>query len=944
MNFKKIFVSAMMLCMSTIAMVAQEMMQMPPIPVDPEVRIGKLDNGLTYYIRHNEWPEKVANFYIAQRVGAIQEEESQRGLAHFLEHMAFNGSEHFPNKPGKSIIDFTRRQGVEFGSDLNAYTAIDKTVYRVCNVPVAKGQAVLDSCLLILRDWSCGVSIEQEEIEKERDVVHNEWRNGESASQRMITRCLPKMYPGSKYGERMPIGLMSVIDSFRPETLRAYYKKWYRPDNQALIIVGDIDVDHFEGKIKEWFSDIKVPENAAQVVPEQVPDNDEPIYIVDKDKEQQMNAVMVFMKHDATTPEEKSTMDYLFEVYIKGVVAQMFNARLRELAEDPDCPFLGAQGDDDDYLLANTKAAWQMQGMPKEGRDMETLTAMIRECRRVAQFGFTATEYERAKANYLTALEKAYTNRAKISNDKFGNDYTAHFLTNEPIPSIEMLYQIMNQIAPNIPVEAINQVLPQLISDSDKNLVVMEWCREADDVTYPTEEEISAAIAKARAEELTAYVDNVKDEPLMTQLPQAGKIKKEADYKFGAKELTLSNGATVILLPTDYKDDQVLLQAFAKGGKSLFGEADYTNLKVFDQVIGLSGLGNFSSTELSKVLAGKAVNADASMGLTRQYVTAHSTPKDLETMFQMMYLYFTSVSKDEKQFNIMMNQLEMSLKNKGLSPDAVYNDSLLATIYDHNPRFTEMDVEDLQNISYDRILEIQKDRFKNASQFTFVIVGKFDEATIRPMIEQYIASLPGKGKPDSFRDVRSIAEGKVKNAFTVDAENKAMDVILWSAKCPYTLENSVLVDAAGQVLSMVYLKNIREEESAAYSCGASGGFNLSGKEPMIQMQAYCPMNPDKEEIAVRLLHEGIADCAKAVDAEQLRQVKEAMLKQADISFKNNNYWVNQLTTWKEYGLDMHTDYKKTVEALTPEKLADFIRNVVLASGNEIEVIMTPAKK
>ncbi len=943
-NLKSVFVSVVMLLMGTTAMVAQEMMQMPPIPVDPEVRIGRLDNGLTYYIRHNEWPEHVANFYIAQRVGAIQEDDTQRGLAHFLEHMAFNGSENFPNKPGKSIIDFTRSLGVSFGSDLNAYTAIDKTVYRVCNVPTAKGQAAIDSCLLILKDWSNGLSLEADEIDKERDVVHNEWRNGESASQRMLTRALPKMYPGSKYGERMPIGLMSVIDSFKPATLRAYYKKWYRPDNQAVIIVGDIDVDHIEAQVKQLFSGIVVPEGVSQVEREQVPDNEDPIFIFEKDKEQQMNNIMVFMKHDATQPEEKVTMDYLFEVYIKSVIAQMMNARFREQAEDPDCPFMMAQGDDDDYLLANTKAAFQMMGVPKEGRDMETLTALFREARRVAQFGFTATEYERAKADFLSSLEKQYTNRAKITNHQFGNEYTDHYLTNEPIPSIETLYQMMNQIAPNIPVEVVNQVLPQIISDQDKNLVVMEWAREADGLTYPTEDDMRAAIAKARSEELTAYVDNVKDEPLMTTLPKAGQIKKEQAGKFGTKELKLSNGATVILLPTDYKDDQVLLQAYALGGKSLFGEADYTNLKVFDEIIGISGIGNFSSTELSKALAGKEVNADATMGVTRQYVTAHSTPKDLETMFQMMYLYFTSINKDEKQFNNFMTQMEMALKNKGLSPDAVYSDSLTATLYDHNPRFNNIQVEDLKNISYDRILEMHKDRFKNASQFTFIIVGKFDEQTIRPLIEQYIASLPGKGKPDMYRDVRSLAQGKVKNAFHTENETKAMDVIVWTAKAPYTLENEVLLDAAGEVLSMIYLKNIREEESAAYSCGANGVFSLSGKEPIAMLQAYCPMNPDKEEIAVRLLHEGIADCAKSIDPESLRQVKEAMLKQADIQAKNNNYWVNTITAWRDYGIDTHTDYKKTVEALTPEKLAAFFRDVILASGNEVEVIMTPEKK
>ncbi len=943
MKMKKVLLAVVLLFAGMTSLMAQEM---PPIPVDPDVRIGKLDNGLTYYIRHNEWPEHVANFYIAQRVGSIQEDESQRGLAHFLEHMAFNGSENFPNKPGKSIIDFTRGLGVEFGSDLNAYTSIDQTVYRVCNVPTTKGQAALDSCLLILKDWSCGLSLEADEIDKERDVVHNEWRLGESASQRLITKALPKMYPGSKYGERMPIGLMSVIDSFKPETLRAYYHKWYRPDNQAIIVVGDIDVDHTEAKVKELFSGIVVPAGAVQVVAEPVPDNEEPIYIFEKDKEQQMNMILVFMKHDATTPEEKGTMAYLMEVYVKAVIAQMMNARLREMTEDANCPFIQASGDDDNYLLAKTKDAFQLMGIPKEGRDMETLATLVREARRVAKFGFTATEYERAKADFLSSLEKQYTNRAKIRNDQFGDDYRDHYLTNEPIPSIEMLYQIMSALAPQIPVDAINQVLPELITDSDKNLVVMEWAREADGLTYPTEEQMKAAVAQARAEELTGYVDNVKDEPLMTTLPKKGSVKKTTENKvLGYKELKLSNGAVVILKPTDYKDDEIRLQAFAKGGKSLFGEADYSNLKVFDEVIGYSGIGNFSSNELTKALAGKEVNADATMGLTRQYVTAHSTPKDIETMFQMMYLYFTSINKDEKQFQNLLTQLEMALKNKHLSPEAVYSDSLTNTLYNHNPRFENLQVEDLKNINYDRILEIHKDRFKNASQFTFVIVGKFTEEEILPYVEQYIAALPGKGKADKFKDVQTIAKGEVVNKFRVKTDSpKATAVEVWSAEAPYTLDNIVKLDAAGQILSMLYLRTIREEESAAYSCGAAGNFNLSGTKPLMLLQAYCPMNPDKQEIAIRLLHEGMQQASTKIDPEDLKQVKESMLKNADIQAKNNGYWVNTITTWKEYGLDVFTDYKKTIEALTPENVSAFIREKVLSSGNHVEVIMLPETK
>ena len=917
---------------------------MPPIPVDPEVRMGKLDNGLTYYIRHNEYPEHVANFYIAQRVGAIQEDESQRGLAHFLEHMAFNGSEHFPSKPeGKSIIDYTRSLGVEFGSDLNAYTSIDQTVYRVCDVPTKRATA-LDSCLLILKDWSNGLLLEADEIDKERDVVHNEWRLGEGPSQRMITRSLPKMYPGSKYGVRMPIGLMSVIDSFKPATLRAYYHKWYRPDNQAIIVVGDVDVDHIEAKIKELFGGIKVDANAPKVVAEVVPDNSEAIYIFDKDKEMQMSQVMVMMKHDAVSEEEKGNLGYLVQSYVASTIARMMNMRLAELTQDENCPFFQAQADDGQYLLSKTKDCFEMVGVPKEGKDMETLQVLMREARRALEFGFTASEYARAQADYLSALEKRYTNRDKRKNAEFGDQYRDHYLSNEPIPPLDVLYQLMQQLAPNIPVAAVNQMLPELISVSDSNLVVMEWAQEKEGKVYPTEQDMAAAVAAARAEKIEAYVDNVKDEPLVdvTKI-KAGKIVKETENKvLGYKELKLSNGATVILKKTDFKDDEIQMQASAKGGKSMYGAADYANLKVFDQVIGYSGIGAFSSNELSKALAGKEVNADAALGNTRQYVTAHSTPKDIETMMQMQYLYFTAINKDEKQYQNLMTSLEMALKNKNLNPEAVLSDTLTNTLYGHNPRFSVLQVEDLKNVNYDRILEIAKDRFKNAGQFTFVFVGNFDEQTLRPLIEQYVASLPAtKQKPEDFKEILTLAKGDVVNEFKVKTESpKATAVEYWYADMPYTLDNIIKIDAVGQILSMIYLKTIREEESAAYSCGAAGYFNQSSHQAKAMLQAYCPMNPDKQELAVRLMHEGIAKMQKQIDADQLSKVKEYMLKQYDVDAKKNGYWANTITTFKDYGLDVHTDYKKTVEALTVDNVRDFL-NKFLKGANHVKVVMSP---
>jgi zinc protease len=763
----------------------------------------------------------------------------------------------------------------------------------------------------------------------------------------MITRSLPKMYPGSKYGLRMPIGLMSVIDSFKPATLQAYYHKWYRPDNQAIIVVGDVDVDHMEAKIKELFGGIKVDANAPKVIAEPVPDNSEAIYIFDKDKEMQMSQLMVMMKHDAFPEEEKSNLGYLVQGYLTNVISRMMSLRLNEMTQEESCPFFQAYADDDQYLLSKTKDCFELVGVPKEGKDMETLQTLYREARRAREFGFTATEYARAQADYLSALEKQYTNRDKRKNAEFGDQYRDHYLSNEPIPPLDVLYQMMQQIAPNIPVAAVNQLLPELISVTDSNLVVMEWAQEKEGKVYPTEQDMAAAIAAARAEKIEAYVDNVKDEPLVdvTKI-KAGKIVKETENKvFGYKELKLSNGATVILKKTDFKDDEIQMQASAWGGKSLFGPADYTNLKVFDQVIGLSGIGNFSSNELTKALAGKECNADASLGNTRQYITAHSTPKDIETMMQMQYLYFTAINKDEKQFQNLMTSLEMALKNKNLNPQAVFSDSLSNTLYQYNPRFANIQVEDLKDINYDRILEIAKDRYKNAGQFTFVFAGNFDEQTLRPLIEQYIASLPAtKQKAEDFKEIMTLAKGEVVNNFKVKTESpKAIAMEYWYADMPYTLENSVKLDAVGQILSMIYLKTIREDESAAYSCGAAGNFNLGTHQPKATLQGYCPMNPDKQEIAIRLLHEGVAKMQKAIDADQLAKTKEYMLKQIDVDAKKNNYWINTITAYKEYGIDFFTDYKKTVESLTVDNVRDFL-NKLLKSGNHVEVIMLPESK
>lgn len=937
MKIKNLFAIAV-LALSAVAPSLAQGFQMPPIPVDKAVRIGKLPNGLTYYVRQNGYPEKRVNFYIAQRVGSIQENDDQRGLAHFLEHMAFNGSDNFKEN---GIIEYTRSLGVEFGSDLNAYTGIDQTVYRICNVPSTRQEA-LDSCLLILKDWSNGLTLDAKEIDKERGVIHEEWRLRTDASSRMFERNLEALYPGSKYGKRYPIGKMEIIDNFKPEALRKYYQKWYRPDNQAIIVVGDIDVDYTENKIKEMFSGIKLAPDAAPVVAEQVPDNAEPIILIDKDKEQTINVVQMFFKHDAVPDSAKGDLSYLMADYLKSAVTGMLNARLDELAQNADCPFVQAYCYDGSYIFSKTKDAFSMVVVPKDGKTYEAIAAVMREAMRASQFGFTATEFARAKSNYMSALEKAYTNRNKRENAKYGDEYRDHFLANEPIPSLEDQYTIMQQITPMIPVEAVNQGMGEQISDS--NLVVFSINNEKEGAVYPTVDGIKKAIAGVRAEKLTAYVDNVKDEPLIKALPKKGTIKGEKENtKLGYKELTLSNGARVILKKTDFKDDEVIMSASSKGGSSLLGEKDFANIKAFDDVIEASGLGEFSHTELEKALAGKQVSLSMSLNKLHETVSGRSTPKDIETLLQLNYLYFTAIKKDEKSYASLMSMLETMLKNQSISPEKAFVDSMQCTLHSHNPRFTSIKAEDLKNVSYDRILQIAKERTADAADFTFTFVGNFDEAALRPLIEQYIASLPAKGKKEDWRKVSTYAKGNVVNKFTRKMDTpKAQAYIYWyNNSAPYTLENDIKADVAGQILSMIYLKKIREDASAAYSAGAVGRATAGSDVPFTVLLGVCPMKPEKADLAIKIMKDEVAAMAKTVDADMLTKVKELMMKQADDNAKKNGYWLGVISNFDELGIDTMTDYKKIVSGLTPESIATFVKDVIIGGGNSVEVVMLP---
>ena len=939
---KKIF-AAMLLMMVALSANVTMAQQMPAIPVDEAVRIGKLDNGLTYYIRHNDYPEHKANFYIAQRVGTMQEEDNQQGLAHFLEHMAFNGSEHFP---GNGIVDFGRSLGLSFGGDLNAMTYFNFTVYLVKNVPCVR-QSALDSCLLILKDWSNGLSLTDKDIDEERGVIHQEWRTETDAQERMNTRQMANIFPGSKYGTRQIIGLMDIIDNFPYQALRDYYNKWYRPDNQALVIVGDVDVDYTEAKIREMFKDIPAPAaDAAQVVPFPVPDNEQPIFVVDKDKEQPYNLILVSFKHDNIAPENKYNLDYLIVDYAKQMINLMMTERLSDMAQEPDCPFLGAMGADMNFLWTNSKDALTVQALSKDGQAEKTLQAVITECRRAVEHGFTPSEYARAQEKFMSMIEKQYNERNKTSNEFYATQYYMNFLENEPIPSIEHYYQIMNMIVQNISLADINGYLAQLVDMSGRNLVVMNYCTEKDGAVYPTTQSLKAAFEKAHQAQVEAFVDDEKQEPLMAQMPKPGKIVKERINKqMDYQELELSNGARVILKKTDLKENEIRMSALQRGGLSLYGEKDAENLRLYNSIIDLCGLGNFSNADLKKALAGKQVNLQAGMDTYYDFFNGNSTVKDLETLFQLIYLNFTDVRKDEKKCAQFLTAVESDLKNKDLMPDNALTDTIQYAFNNYSWRARPFRTEDLKKVNVDRIVEIAKERTANAAGYTFYFVGAFDEATIRPLIEQYIASLPAKkGQKSNWVnvDTRPTGQKTIRFAHQMESPKTSIQTFWYDTTTPINMENEIKVEMLGRILNKAFIQMIREDAGAAYSVGAEGFAIPLGDRTISCVHAVCPVKPEFTEETLKIMNEQMAKACTTIDKATIDEIKNELIKDYNTGIKENYYWMSILKSYVERGQDMYTGYEQVVKAQTPETIAAFARQL-MSAGNKLEVVMTPAE-
>ena len=936
---KKIFILvASAFLMLTNAVAQQPQIQMQQLPLDSAVRMGKLSNGLTYYIRHNEWPEQRANFYIAQKVGSVQEDDDQRGLAHFLEHMCFNGTTHFP---GNSLKTYLESIGVKFGENLNAYTSFDETVYNIDNVPVITNPQSIDSCLLILHDWSHDLLLEDKEIDKERGVINEEWRMRSSAGQRMYEKALPILFEGSKYAHRMPIGTMDIVMNFPYEAIRSYYKKWYRPDLQAIIVVGDVDVDAVEEKIKTIFADIQpAPADAAVREYYTVPDNSEPIFTIQSDKEQQRSQLYIMWKHEAMSREMRgTTLNYMLD-YVVGAINSMLSTRLSEILLKADAPFTGAQiSFNGDYLVTNGKSACTLVTSFKDGAHQPALTAAYRELLRACRHGFTVTEYERFREEYKAGIENMYKSRNKISNSSYVNEYVRHFLDNVAAPGIEWEHTNLIQFADAISLEVINQTVMQ---QEECAPVIFGMMPAKDDITYPTKEEILDIMKAVEAEEIEAYKEEVSSDPILDDSTLKGSpVKKQAAAEFGFTKLTLKNGINIYYRKTDFTPNSITMNALSWGGTSLYSDEQYLDA---DNAGGISlgGWGNFSAIEMGKKLAGKQVSVSPSISTRSESMSGSCVKKDFETMMQLTYLAFTAPRKDEEVFQSTMARTKTALANAELEPTTALQDTIISVFYRNHIRALRTKVEDIDRINYDNMLRIYRERFANAADFTFFFIGDIEIDSLRPMMEKYIGSLPvTKDKKETYKMIdMKMTKGQITNVFEKEQETpSSLTIFVYQAQVKNTQKNRLAVNFLKQILQMVFTESVREDEGGAYSVGVGSSIN-DYPEELATIQIQLPTAPEKRQYMTEIIYKGVADMVgNGPTAEQVQKVREYMLRSHDENIKTNGYWLSAIISKVTENKNFVDGYKEAVENLTAKDIQDMARTI-FNSGNRIEVGMT----
>ena len=908
-----------------------------PLAIDPDVRIGKLDNGLVYYIRYNKKPEKRVELRLAVNVGSVLENDDQQGLAHFMEHMNFNGTKTFPHN---ELIDFLQKTGVKFGADINAYTSFDETVYML-QLPT-DDSVLLNKGYQVMEDWAHNALLDDKEIDKERGVIVEEWRMGLGANDRMMKKIFPVIFKGSVYANRIPIGKVDIIQNFNHGVLRDFYNSWYRPDLQAIIVVGDIDPAKAEAQIKAHFSGIKNPPSEKPRTEFDVPDNKEPLIAIATDKESTMNYILMFYKHPLK--KEKNLGDFKDKMMAQ-LFTGMLNNRFNEISQKPQSPYVFASADYSQFLARNKDAYW-VNAQTKENQIDKSLEVLLAENERVKRFGFTKTEFERQKEEMLSQYEKAAKEFDKTESMSLTDDYVNNFLTEDPIPGARKAFKYVKNLLPEIKLEDINALAKEFVSDD--NLAVAVLAPEKTGVEVPTEADILKIISNSRSSDLQPYIDKFKEEPLVTADLKGSKVvSTKENTELGFTELKLANGVTVILKPTHFKNDEILLSAYCLGGNSVIPDADFMSANYATQVIEKSGAGDFDNVELEKKLKGKNLEIHPYIEDVKEGFRGNSTPKDIETLMQLVYLYFKGPRKDTTAFTAFMSQMENQLKFMKSSPIMSFYDTLIKSACPGYKRIVVFPTpEQLHQVNLDKLYKIYISRFANASEFKFFLTGNFSIDTITPLVTKYLGSLPSLDRTEAWVDVSpKFPTGVFNNTIYKGTDPQGMVGIVMSEPFDYNPKNLLELDMLKEIISIKLIEVIREKMRGVYSHQVmiNPEHYTKSKFQFMVLFGCSPKAADKLTKAVFSEIKKIR--ANGPTETDLNKAKESLIRTRETDLEKNEFWLGKIESVYYDGTDPATilNFKERVNAITLEDLK-LAANTYLPPKHYVRVVLRPEKK
>ena len=903
-----------------------------PLPLEPSIRSGKLPNGFSYFIRRNTEPKNRVQLYLVNKVGSVLEDDDQRGLAHFMEHMSFNGTTHYPKN---DLVHYLQQSGVRFGADLNAYTSFDETVYQL-PIP-SDSPALLNNGLQIMRDWAANATLDVKEINDERGVVLEEKRLGKGAQERMSNKYLPVILNNSRYSVRLPIGTDSVLNSFQKPAILRFYRDWYRPDLQALIVVGDINVDSMEAKIKLLFSDLKNPDNERARTKYTVPLDGKNQFLTVTDNEFPYTVIEVLIKQPKA--QEGSRQEY-YEYTKRNLFNFMLGNRISELSQKPNPPFIQAYAAMEGFL--GGLDAFTVFMVAKPGKIQNSFVSIWGLIQQLKQFGFTQPEMDRAKLSILTDLESAVREKDKANSEALVQELTRHFLVGEPVPGIETEYQLTKIFYDSVKLEEVNALCPKYLSDSNRDVLVL--APQKDSASLPKEAAVNSWFNEVAQTKFTPYQDQFKEVPLISKPLAGGKIISEHKTpSLGLTELVLSNGAKVILKPTDFKNDQIRFRAFSPGGTSLYSDADFQSADNATWIVQSMGLADFTPTDLQKLLSGKIASVESFISERSEGIDGYSAPKDLETALQLTYLYFTAPRKDSALFQNVIGQTISAIENRGSDPKSVFADTVDAVLGNHNIRRTGPTVQKIKQIKLDRVLKIYRERFANAGDFTFLVDGNFNIDSIRPLLEKYLGSLPSNGKKEQARNLNiHIPPGKIEAVVKKGREPQATVKLVISGNYTYSPQNNMQLRALSDILEFKVLDRLREKEGEAYSPQVSVNYNKYPLNRYAFTIAFgcAPENINKLIAATR---EEINDLKKdGATAADIAKFSSEATRQYELHMRDNEYWLSSLSNYYEIGEDPANilkvpDYIKTVTPASVKAAA----NLYFNENNFIKLILKP---